>query len=180
MAKLYKLNTFEHNEDMLIEGASINRTNKIIKDVKNGEYELKQIEKLLVSLNNKNNECYFRGKEFTSTDFNNTFKKWEDSANISKRKRLMDENYLDFCDLINDMKGHDDFICSYLIDDEIKEVWLVIKKATFRENKKYLKLVREFKLLKKVEFEFLILSENKIETINEKLKYVKAWDVVNA
>lgn len=173
--ELYKLNAYEHNEDMLIKGASINKTNEIIKEVKNDKYELEQIKKLLVSLTQKNNECYFKGSEFTSADFNNTFKKWEESANISTENRFMSEEYLDFCELITDMKGHSDYICSYLIDDEIKSLWLVIEMATFRENKKYLKLIREFKSLKGVDFEFMILSKDKIDIIDEKLKYMKDY-----
>ena len=79
---------------------------------------------------------------------------------------------IDYCNnFVYLIKSEEDFIEAYILDEEVKKIWIVIKEACFNKNKKYLKKAREFKKNKCVEFELTIFDERQINEMREELEF---------
>lgn len=81
-------------------------------------------------------------------------------------------------DFIENIKSEKDFVKGIIVQEEICNVWIIIKEACFRENKKYFEHAREYKeKSKNIDFNITIFSEEDIEEIKEELKSYSRYEV---
>lgn len=80
-------------------------------------------------------------------------------------------------DFIKNIKSEEDFVKGIIVQEEIYNVWIVIKEACFKENKKYFKHARDYKKNSNIDFNITIFSEEEIEEIKEELKSYSQYEV---
>lgn len=82
---------------------------------------------------------------------------------------------------IYEIKRQSDFIKAFSVMEECQMFMIVIKDASFRNNKKYFKLAREIKKEYDCNFEITIFEENELVELMEQLKnYEKYKEYSNA
>ena len=75
------------------------------------------------------------------------------------------------------IKSEEDFVKGIIVQEEIYNVWSVIKETCFKENKKYFKHARDYKKNSNIDFNITIFSEEEIEEIKEELKSYSQYEV---
>ena len=93
----------------------------------------------------------------------------------------MEEKYILEKEFINTIKGNDDFVCAYIVEEDknLNIIWIVIKDARFENNIKYFHSERAFRQTNNCNIETIILDESEIDEIQEELKYIDKYELVN-
>ena len=78
---------------------------------------------------------------------------------------------------IENIKSEEDFVSGIIVQEEICNVWIIIKEACFRANKKYFKYARDYEKNSDINFNITIFSEEEIEEIKEELKSYSKYEV---
>ncbi len=113
-------------------------------------------------------DCEMTGKPLISTLSHEVI----EYATKNKDSIGVISSMIDYCNnFVYLIKSEEDFIEAYILDEEVKKIWIVIKEACFNKNKKYLKKAREFKKNKCVEFELTIFDERQINEMREELEF---------
>lgn len=173
--KMYELIPNGNNKYIEREHSSINNTQRIIKDITASKYAKKDLEKLFGMTGQDQVKAWCTGEDLSRL-LNNTFSKWEHSSNNSIEEACSVDNFKkDILNFVKLIEKENDYISSYVINEGVYSVWIVIKNSTFKENKKYLKSAREYKKEFNCEFELIIFDLEQKEEVLEQLKYIKCY-----
>lgn len=154
--------TFNNGNDIL------RKTQELLKKSKE--------DKILLDITKTSLECDSKG-DFSTIPICKIINKYKSESDdwIAFSNDLCEENMSKykleemFINLININK---EFIKSYIVEEEINTVWIVVNELDFELTKKYIKTAREFKEKNNCDFNIVMFEEDEIEDIEEQLKYI--------
>lgn len=100
---------------------------------------------------------------------------WMSFSNSKSEERMAEFNME--IKFINTIKLNEDFVCAYVLKEEINTIWVIIKDSTFKFKKKYLQHARVFRENNKSEFNLIVFEEEQLDEIQLQLNYVEGYEV---
>lgn len=81
-----------------------------------------------------------------------------------------------FNSFINLLKNEEDCIKVIHVEEDKDNFWIIIKDCSFKNNKKYFRIAREFKKDNKIDFNITLFGEDQISEVEEQLKSYRNYE----